>query len=313
MITREVVSKYYLWKRTTAFRDWRRRQTVKKCRKKKKEVERLRWGDESDVDPEAEAFLGYHNAQCELCATGGKLLCCDGCARAYHFSCVQPPITKLPTDDDEWFCPYCQEAFGGAKPKMVPSDDNEYCQVCLPFPGVPSTLMESMTDGSSQEVDDEQEGNSDDTSEDDAGSESNDEVVSDHDDNSSDIPSTQDLSSNAGNPGSLTDNESESTSAKTPPSFPGVDSSKSSKPEQKPRPMVESSAPRQQSGTVFQPSSGSLQVATNRPVERSAESSPARVRRSPSVRLERQGSGRKRRRKTMAPRRIPPSRFDSWS
>lgn len=57
MITREVVSKYYLWKRTPEFREWRLRQTVKKTKKKKKEAELLRqWGDESDEDSETKAF-----------------------------------------------------------------------------------------------------------------------------------------------------------------------------------------------------------------------------------------------------------------
>ena len=35
------------------------------------------------------------------------MVCCDGCTRAFHFKCVDPPINdkSLP---DEWFCNVCQ-------------------------------------------------------------------------------------------------------------------------------------------------------------------------------------------------------------
>ncbi|KAL4128362.1 hypothetical protein PRIC2_007351 [Phytophthora ramorum] len=303
VITQEVVSKYYLWKRTTEFKEWRQRQTVKKTRQKKKEAELLRqWGEEDEADSETQAFLSYHNEHCELCATGGKLLCCDGCARAYHFSCVQPPITKVPSKDEDWFCQYCQEAFGGPKPKMVPSDDNGYCQMCVPFPGVPRMLIESMTDGSSQEDSDELEQNSDEDAA------SSDEMASEHDGDLSDFPSTDEVTSNAGNSGSLTDNESDSTSVKIPSASPRADSSN---PGRKSTPAVDVAAQYQTSETEVESSSGLLQVATTTPMGRPVESSPAGARREPPEQPERSGSGRKRQRKTLAPRRIPPSRFDS--
>ncbi|KAI9987000.1 hypothetical protein PInf_026106 [Phytophthora infestans] len=133
-ITCEVVSKYYLWKRTDDFKEWWRQQKTMKRRKTKKEAERLRqWADESDSD--TDAFLGYHNRHCELCATGGSLLCCDGCPRAYHISCAQPPITKLRKDED-WFCSHCQEEFGGSKPKLTSSDQSEHCMTYAIPPGL---------------------------------------------------------------------------------------------------------------------------------------------------------------------------------
>ncbi|KAG6584945.1 putative helicase [Phytophthora cinnamomi] len=165
VITREVVSKYYLWKRTPEFREWRLRQTVKRTKKKKKEAALMRhWGDDSDEDSETKTFLGYHNERCELCATGGKLLCCDGCARAYHFSCVQPPITKIPRQDEDWFCAHCQKAFGGPKPKLMPS---EFGLASAPFPGVARSLSEAITDASSYEDEDDQSDYSDDDEDDD--------------------------------------------------------------------------------------------------------------------------------------------------
>ncbi|CAI5711158.1 unnamed protein product [Peronospora destructor] len=295
--TRDVVSKYYLWKWTTEFKNWRRRQTVKKCKKKKKEIELLRLGNALDVDSKAKAFQGYHKTQCELCATGGKLLCCDGCARAYHFSCVQPPITKVSREDDEWFCPYCQKAFDGVKPKMIPSQDNKYCQVCLPFTGVPRTLIESMTDDSSQEEDDKVGGNSDVINDDDnVGLESNDEA-SGHDAKSSD-------------PGSLTHNELDATSAIALSYFSKTDRIKSGKQEQKSTIVLKSSVLEQQGEAVVESDGGSLRVMSTNSVERSVEANPAEMRRAF---VEKGVSGRKRHRKTMTPRRISPSRFDNRS
>ncbi|GMF36349.1 unnamed protein product [Phytophthora lilii] len=320
VITREVVRKYYLWKRTTEFKEWRRRQEAKKVKKKKREAELLRqWGDDSDADPETEAFLGYHNAHCELCATGGKLLCCDGCARAYHFSCVQPPITKVPSKDEDWFCSYCQAAFGGPKPKLLPSEDNEYCLVCPPLPDVPRSLIEAVTDASSYEEEDEAEDNSDEEEGDEgsAGSEPNDDVASTNDGDTSDFPSTEDLSPDTGNSGNITDDESENTSSKVPsPSDGGVDNSRSNNDttpiERKPGELV---APRHQAGAEIQKtglSVGSSQPAVYTAVpHRSTEPSPVGARRVPPTQLERPGSGRKRHRKTLVPRRIPPSHFDS--
>ncbi|KAL3674090.1 hypothetical protein V7S43_000040 [Phytophthora oleae] len=282
VVTREVVSKYYLWKRTDDFMEWRRLHTAKKAKKSKKEVERLRqWTNESD--PETEAYLSYHNKLCELCATGGSLLCCDGCARAYHISCAQPPITKVP--DENWYCTHCQDAFGGPNPKLVPSEENAYCLKCPPFPGVPRSLVESMTDASSYE--DEQEDHSE--LEDSASSQSG----SDNDGNASDCPSTDDLSSNAGN-GSLTDNESDSTSTKIHLSS-----------ERKPRSVVHSPDIKQET------SGAEIHPAVSSDVASTAESFSMGVRRTPVMQLEKLGSSRKRHRKMLAPRRIPPSRFDS--
>ena len=45
--------------------------------------------------------------ECEKCGDGGDLLCCDGCIRAYHLECVDPPLEEVP--EGEWFCPKCQE------------------------------------------------------------------------------------------------------------------------------------------------------------------------------------------------------------
>ncbi|ETK73539.1 hypothetical protein L915_19562 [Phytophthora nicotianae] len=300
VITREVVSRYYLWKRTDDFKKWSRHQKAMKTRKTKKEAERLRqWVDESD--PETETFEVYHNRHCELCATGGSLLCCDGCPRAYHVSCAQPPITRLDKEED-WFCSHCLEEFGGIKPKLVPSSENDQCMVYVPSSSVPRSLMESMTDASSYEEEDEQEDYSDDENEDNANGESSGD--SDSDDYASKCHSPKELSLNAANSGSLTDNESDSPSAKTPSTSLASGNAGCNKSELNPGPVTQlTPAAQQNSNETTAPSSTAS-------AEQSVDASHIGARRTPVVQLERPGSGRKRHRKMLAPRRIPPSRFD---
>lgn len=112
--------RFYLWKPTAAYAQWRERDQARK----RKETARLRrWADDSDSDAPSD----YHNEFCDLCCTGGQLLCCDGCCRAFHFSCVSPPIQAVPQDD--WFCQRCRALLGQATPPTRPSDENPFCRV----------------------------------------------------------------------------------------------------------------------------------------------------------------------------------------
>lgn len=43
---------------------------------------------------------------CAACSGNGELLCCDGCDRSFHMSCLDPPV-ELGTLDEEWFCYIC--------------------------------------------------------------------------------------------------------------------------------------------------------------------------------------------------------------
>ncbi|CCC08313.1 unnamed protein product [Sordaria macrospora k-hell] len=53
---------------------------------------------------------------CSSCGGNGQLICCDGCTRSFHFSCVDPPLMQgaMP---DEWFCNVCRTAH---KPPVFP-------------------------------------------------------------------------------------------------------------------------------------------------------------------------------------------------
>ncbi|MCJ1466725.1 hypothetical protein MMC07_005345 [Pseudocyphellaria aurata] len=46
--------------------------------------------------------------QCTSCGGNGKLLCCDGCVRSFHFSCLDPPMDPQLPPDGEWFCFECR-------------------------------------------------------------------------------------------------------------------------------------------------------------------------------------------------------------
>ncbi|KAJ8306437.1 hypothetical protein KUTeg_016982 [Tegillarca granosa] len=49
---------------------------------------------------------------CACCVCGGKndpekQILCDECDQAYHLQCVNPPLDKVP-EEDEWYCPDCK-------------------------------------------------------------------------------------------------------------------------------------------------------------------------------------------------------------
>jgi len=45
---------------------------------------------------------------CSACGGTGFLLCCDGCDRSFHFTCLDPPLDQNATLDEPWFCYICQ-------------------------------------------------------------------------------------------------------------------------------------------------------------------------------------------------------------
>ena len=62
-----------------------------------------------------------HDAECNVCNTGGDMLCCDGCPRVFHSDCHKPKIHALPDEGHEWFCMYCSK-----KPKLPKEKKSKY-------------------------------------------------------------------------------------------------------------------------------------------------------------------------------------------
>ena len=46
-----------------------------------------------------------HNDLCEVCDSGGDLLCCDTCSLVFHLRCIRPKLTAVPRGD--WSCAHC--------------------------------------------------------------------------------------------------------------------------------------------------------------------------------------------------------------
>lgn len=56
----------------------------------------------------ANVYLQDVNAdQCSACSGNGKLLCCDGCVRSFHFTCLDPPMDPSLPPEGEWYCYKC--------------------------------------------------------------------------------------------------------------------------------------------------------------------------------------------------------------
>ncbi|KAI8376182.1 uncharacterized protein BYT42DRAFT_377549 [Radiomyces spectabilis] len=50
-----------------------------------------------------------NNDYCDTCGGTGRFICCDACPKAFHFSCVEPPMEadQVAEMKDPWFCNEC--------------------------------------------------------------------------------------------------------------------------------------------------------------------------------------------------------------
>ncbi|XP_068948826.1 autoimmune regulator-like [Petaurus breviceps papuanus] len=54
--------------------------------------------------------------ECAVCRDGGELICCDGCPRAFHLACLEPPLTEIPS------CHHVAGEAGGSLFSLGPED-----------------------------------------------------------------------------------------------------------------------------------------------------------------------------------------------
>nr|XP_020451277.1 autoimmune regulator [Monopterus albus] len=50
-------------------------------------------------------LVHYNDDECAVCKDGGELICCDGCPQAFHLTCLNPPLTSIPSGP--WQCEGC--------------------------------------------------------------------------------------------------------------------------------------------------------------------------------------------------------------
>lgn len=53
---------------------------------------------------------------CSTCGGVGRFLCCEGCPKSFHFSCVDPPLDENSLPEGEWFCKECTARRSPPKP-----------------------------------------------------------------------------------------------------------------------------------------------------------------------------------------------------
>ncbi|KAL0093090.1 hypothetical protein J3Q64DRAFT_1722848 [Phycomyces blakesleeanus] len=51
-----------------------------------------------------------NNDYCDACGGLGRFLCCDACPKAFHFTCMEPPMEEEEVEriEGQWFCNECQ-------------------------------------------------------------------------------------------------------------------------------------------------------------------------------------------------------------
>ncbi|KAG5637860.1 hypothetical protein H0H81_002899 [Sphagnurus paluster] len=57
--------------------------------------------------PDPPSNLLNNDDHCSSCRSYGALVYCDGCPRAFHLWCLDPPMESVDEGDSRWFCPGC--------------------------------------------------------------------------------------------------------------------------------------------------------------------------------------------------------------
>lgn len=64
--------------------------------------------EKEDSDPTL-----YNEEVCSACGGPGRFLCCEGCPKSFHFSCLNPPVNENDLPKDSWYHrPNCKLILG---------------------------------------------------------------------------------------------------------------------------------------------------------------------------------------------------------
>ena len=58
----------------------------------------IKLSEKEDSDP-----TKYNEENCGACGGPGRFLCCEGCPKSFHFTCLEPPIDENDLPDDSWY------------------------------------------------------------------------------------------------------------------------------------------------------------------------------------------------------------------
>jgi hypothetical protein len=67
--------------------------------------------------------------RCSVCDGDGELLCCEGCANAFHVGCLDPPPTRTAlAGTAQWFCSQCVAAQRGTVQRGGSVEGRRQCE-----------------------------------------------------------------------------------------------------------------------------------------------------------------------------------------
>jgi hypothetical protein len=58
----------------------------------------MKASEKEDSDP-----TRYNEENCGACGGPGRFLCCEGCPKSFHFTCLDPPIDETDLPEDSWY------------------------------------------------------------------------------------------------------------------------------------------------------------------------------------------------------------------
>jgi PHD-finger len=58
----------------------------------------MKGSEKEDSDP-----TRYNEETCGACGGPGRFLCCEGCPKSFHFTCLDPPIDENDLPEDSWY------------------------------------------------------------------------------------------------------------------------------------------------------------------------------------------------------------------
>ena len=60
----------------------------------------IKSSEKDETDP-----TRYNEEVCGACGGPGRFLCCEGCPKSFHFTCLDPPVDENDLPEDSWYLP----------------------------------------------------------------------------------------------------------------------------------------------------------------------------------------------------------------